>query len=289
MRRMSRPYIAIWGVVVFFFFLNCHKKNPVSNSVEINYTTDGRPALLLVMENNNWLGGGIIETGFEMYRDKVLPIFSELFDVPVEDMQNLTLVEIVDIYGEAWQINEILAIAIPNYENVIVLTDRFARSTLVLDTLAFLCDEGYDIDLMFNMHGDSESIWFADGLVDIQEFTQTMQNENIFIRALYQTMCYGSDMIDEWEDIDIITVNGAKANNSFVIFSPIYFMELWVNGATFKDAVQTAYEMEIEKLESYQSTIPISQFLVTSQIKKNSVQKLGGLDKNLLWVNYPII
>ena len=96
-------------------------------------------------------------------------------------------------------------------------------------------------------------------------------------------------MIDEWEDIDVIAVNGAKALNSFVIFSPIYFLELWVNGSTFKDAVQTAYNMEIDKLKSYRSAIPITQFLITDKIKKDSQQSIGGLDKYLLWMNYPVI
>jgi len=289
MRKMSGSAIFNWAVVLFILFFNCHKKNPVSNSVEINYIMDGHPALVLVMENNNWLGGSTLEAGFQVYKTEVLTIFSELFGVPVEAMQNFSLVEIVDFFGEPWQINEILDIAAAKYENVIFLTDNFARSTTILDTLVFLRDGEYDIDLMFNLHGSSSSIYFDDGSVNIQDFTQALKDQNISIRSLYQTMCYGKDMIDEWEEIQIVAVNGTKAKNSFAIFSPVYFMELWVNGAAFQDAVQTAYQMEIDKLKSYQSTIPIVQFMITDKIKKDSKQVVGGLDENLLWANYPII
>lgn len=288
MRKMIRTVIFIWLPLSLFFF-HCHKKNPVTHSVQISYTTEGRSALVLVMENNNWLGGGTLETGFQIYKTEVLAIFSELFDVPALDMQNMTLVEIIDVYGEAWQIDKILEIALPHYARVVSLTDDLARSSTVLDTLAFLRDSAYDIDLIFNLHGSSTSIWFADRPVDIDNFTQTLQNHNITIRSLYQTMCYGKEMIDEWEDMGVIAVNGARAENSFAIFSPIYFLELWVSGATFKNAVQTAYDMEIESLRSYRSTIPIVQFLITDQIKKDSKQTVGGLDKTLLWMNYAII
>ena len=73
MRKMSRKVILIWLLISLFSF-HCHKKNPVTHSVQVSYTTDGRPALVLVMENNNWLGGGTLETGFQIYKTEVLEI-----------------------------------------------------------------------------------------------------------------------------------------------------------------------------------------------------------------------
>ncbi len=281
-------------IIIMFLFLitifQCTKKNPTvpTNKSSAQYTINNNPALIIVIENNNYLGGSMIETGFNLYKDQILEILADIFNIDVSDMNNMTLTEIVDVYGEDWQINEIINIAKPYYQKIISLTDQNATSQNFLDSLKFLSNKEYNIDMIFNLHGNENSIRFADRLYNIDELVQSIQNSNISIRSLYQTCCFGSETIDEWESISTIAINGAKAENSLAIFSPVLFIDYWTSGMTFNQAVQVTYQTEIDTISSYKTVLPIIEYIFTDEIKENSRQITGGLDSTLLWINYPI-
>ena len=96
----------------------------------------------------------------------------------------------------------------------------------------------------FFLHGSSQSICFYYKSYSIVDFTSRLKENNIHIRSLYQTCCFGSEMINDWEAIDILSVNGSYRENSLSIFSPVFFNDNWINGLTYQDAVQNAYQME---------------------------------------------
>lgn len=66
----------------------------------------GNPALVVVIENNEMVGPAV-EVGFHLFHSTVLELFAEVFGVSAAEMKDLTPAEIIDVYGEAWQINEI--------------------------------------------------------------------------------------------------------------------------------------------------------------------------------------
>ena len=275
-------------IIIAFVVNSCHRRLPLDTSIK-HYSTEGNPALVIVSENNNSLGGGLLEIGFESYRDDAQIILADVFGVTSSELDDLSLNQIIDQFGEDWQINEIIKIASASYNKIISLTDDHASGFALLDNLEYLKDGGYDIDLIFNLHGSSESIWFSDQSYNIVDFTSQLVEKDICIRSLYQTCCFGSDMIDEWEEIDIMAVNGAFENNSLAMFSPIFFIENWLNGFTFDEAVQLAYQMEIDKIKSYNSVLPIMQYLINDEIIEESKQITGGIDRNLLWIYFPLI
>jgi hypothetical protein len=271
-------------VLVLFVCAGCHDNSPSSPSA---YVKNGREALIIVVENNNSLTP-ITQTAFELYKDKLLRIFSETFGVPEEDMQGMPLSEIIDEYGEAWMVRELEAAATPYYTKVVTLTDSTATSQNVLDTIKTLATEGFILDIMFVLHGSRSRVWFADSTVNIANFTEDIASEHVSVRALYQTCCYGSFMIDEWEQIGIIAVNGAKGLNSLSMFSPIYFLQKWTSGMTFKNAVESAYQDEITKLKSYNTEIPVIDFILTDQVLDESSHTFGGQNSSLLWREFAL-
>lgn len=280
---MRQLGILLW-VLALTVCVGCHDNGPSSPLV---YVKNGREALLIVVENNNSLAP-VNQAIFNLYREELLRIFAETFGVPEEDMQNMTLSEIVEEYGEAWMVRELEAAAIPYYTRIVTFTDSTATSQNILDTLKTLAAKGFLVDLVFVLHGNPTSVWFTDSVVNIADFTGHIAAEYIPIRALYQTCCYGSFMIDEWEQVGIIAVNGTKGVNNLSLFSPIYFLQKWTSGMTFKDAVESAYHDEITKLRSYNTEIPLIEFMLTSQVLDESSHLFGGQNSSLLWKDFSL-
>ena len=242
----------------------------------------GNPALVIVIENNQMYDPAL-EVGFHLFHSTVLELLGEVFGVSAADLNDLTLAEIIDEYGEDWQINELEKIAEPFYDKIVILTDSLATGANFLNVLNRLAKTGNDIDIIFNLHGSSTSVSFADRSYNIDELVKSIKRQNTRIRSLYQTCCYGSDMIDDWEQAGVFCVNGAVGENSLYLFSPAFFLSVWLSGETFEKAVQAAYNMEVDKLESYQSQAPLMQYFLTDKKKKESRQVVGGRDREMLW------
>ena len=253
-------------------------KNPVTNGPQ----DEDKRILLLVIENNNSMSSAA-STAFQLFRMSFLNILGDIFNVPASDMNYLDLTEIIDLYGEEWQIDSIKDMAGPFYDSIIALTDSTATFSDFLEQLSLFHHKHYVIDVVMNLHADSTHVVFFDGPQKINNVTGYIADNGISIHSIYQTCCFGSYMIDEWEQIGVCAVNGAAAVNSYAMFSPIYFVQAWLNGATFDQAVNTAMIQEIQKIESYKEQLPAIEYLLQDQIKADSQQKVGGTNPQLNW------
>ncbi|MBD3391841.1 MAG: hypothetical protein GF418_07275 [Chitinivibrionales bacterium] len=256
----------------------CDKGSPLSGGSSLK-----NQALVVVIENNDYLGEDM-ETGFMFFRDEVSTVLAEIFGIAVSDMDGMTLTKIIDVYGEDWQINEIRTRAAPYYARIVSLTDDAATGSAVLDTLDYLSGCGYIIDMVFNLHGNTTGVSFADSHYDISAFTDSLNWNGVRLRALYQTCCYGRHMIDEWESCGISAVNGAHEINGLAMFSPVFFVEHWAAGATFGGAVSRAFQDEIDTLESYGDVLPVDA-LLSDEVRAGSAQHVGGSDTALAWAD----
>ncbi len=298
-KKISSKQFIAWGgfmvkkTVYFLLFITigmelagCGKDNPASV-----YEKTGKEALLIVVENNNLLES-MLEAGYIVYHDQVKSILADVFEVKKNDIaDSLPLTEVVDKFGEDWQIRKVTSAAQPYYSRIISLTDAAATHKAVLDSLSDMGRSGFIVDMIINLHGGENwltgvsTVYFSDGTYDISAFCDSVKTRSIPLRALYQTCCYGASMIPSWEKTGITAVNGASDLNYFVMFSPIYFLTNWTSGMTYGSAVRAAFNAEIEKIKSYQSVLPAISALMTEDVMKGSAQELGGTDSLLLWTN----
>jgi hypothetical protein len=267
---------------IVFALAGCGKDNPVSV-----YKKNGNEALLIVVENNDLLDS-MMETGYGLFHAQIKSILADVFEMDKNNIPDtMSLTQIVDQFGEDWQIRKLVSAAQPYFSKIVSLTDAKATSKAVLDSLSEMSRNGFVIDMIFNLHGGVnwgvKSIYFYDGSYDVDAFADSIKTRSISVRSLYQTCCYGSSMIPAWEKTGIVAVNGASDLNSFAMFSPIYFLNNWTGGMTYHDAVLAAFNGEIEKLKSYQSILPIITSLLTPDVIAGSTQEFGGTDSLWLW------
>lgn len=244
-----------------------------------------KTALLLVIENVNIIGDDRLELGFLLFHNTAIKLLAEFFQVNESDLRNMSLNEIVDVYGEPWQIDEMIHIASSFYQKVVVLTDSMATFSNFVDSLIDLSNDHYTIDTIFNLHGGINCVCFYDATVFIEEMISCLNQHGLKIRTLYQTCCYGSSMIHDWENMGMYAVNGAKSLNHFSIFSPIYFLHYWTTGLNFKDAVERAYQSEMDQWISYNTTLPVINYLLTEDTLDESRQFVGGWKENCFWLH----
>lgn len=286
-----KQYLLILATVqIVTLFFGCSKENPLSPS----YTKTGQEALLIVVENNNLLDPSM-ETGYTYYQKEMKTIFADVFEIKPDDIpDSLSLDEVIDQFGEDWQIRALTEAAQPFYTKIVALTDEAATGRAVLDSLTTMCTSGYTVDMIFNLHGGlnffsgETSILFADSSYDLDAFTDSIKSRSACPRALYQTCCYGSSMIEAWERLGITAVNGSFDENSLVMFSPIYFLQNWTDGMTFSQAVQTAFNQEYRKIESYSNVLKEITMLLDEELLAGSIQENGGTDTMLLWRSFEL-
>ncbi|MFP4458757.1 MAG: T9SS type A sorting domain-containing protein [Candidatus Zixiibacteriota bacterium] len=250
---------------------------------------DSPMGIVIMCENGGSLGpdGSMMETVFELNRTRMQNMLAEIFDIESSEMDSMDLTEIVDVYGEEWQMSEMRDRCEGYYERIITLSDEYCTPIGMFDSLAMLRDEGLIVDLVFILHGDPDHVMFTDYDFWIENMTSMMQDYEIPLRALYQTCCWGSHMIDDWEEIGITAVNGAYQTNYFPLFAPIFFLESWTAGFDFNDAVQMALNAEIDTIETYSTDMPfLSTFLLTEENIESSEQIIGGEIPDLEFIDY---
>jgi hypothetical protein len=260
--------------LMLLFFMGC----------PLGTKKDGKEKVLVIVIENNDSLGQTLEDAFNAFTDECLEIFADILGIDAADMVGMDLVEIVDTYFEDWQIAELTASAENHYDHIVSFTDEQATGVNFLNSLRSYDPEKYLIDVIFNLHGSQTgNISFFDASYAAADITDTMIAEGLRIRALYQTCCHGSTMIDEWENSGIIAVNGANSTNSLVIFSPLYFLENWIDGDKYQTAVALATEQEIAKILSYTDILPFINLLFTEGLLNNSTQQVGGSNPQLLF------
>ena len=73
-----------------------------------------------------------------------------------------------------------------------------------------------------------------------------------------------------------------------MLFSPQFFMNNWIKGMTYKQAVEKAYDQEIQYTQSFSAFIPELASTLTEENLANSVQLVGGTNADLLWTSFPV-
>lgn len=252
-----------------------------------SYKPNPKPALVIAVENNDGLLTGDYASVFQMYKSIVLPVLSDVFQVPIDSMKDMSLNDIIETFGEEWQLNEIAKAGNGYYQKIVKLSDESASKSNFEQTLKSLSDDGYDIDMVWCLHGNSSAFSLNDGLVEITDLTAFLKQNDIKIRALYQTCCYASKTFLWWNNYGIEAINGAEGLNSITMFSPAYFIKEWTSGKPFDQAVQSAYNMEIEKLKSYNSQLPVMSYVLTPSTLADSKQYISGKRAGLLWNKFP--
>lgn len=260
--------------------VSCQEDNSPTNSNQ-NMVNEGIPALIMVIDNNDGANQQIESIAFNSYKAETLSIFSEIFGVPEDSLIDKDLNEILDVYGEPWQIKEITAAAKPYYKKIIVLTDEKATGDDLLESLSSLNDEGYTIDVVFSLHGNEKIISFTDRPTMIKNITHEIIERNIKVRLLYQTNCKSANALINWTGIGIMGCNGTVENNYLTIFAPANFIRSWVSGASYFDAVQYAYRTEISTLKSFNDKLPMLDYFIEKGFMEGSKPIVTGNNINI--------
>lgn len=262
-------------VTICLVITSCQEDNSPTNSNQ-NMVSEGKPALIMVIDNNDGTNQQIESIAFNSYKAETLSVFSEIFGVPEDSLINKDLNEILDVYGEPWQIREITAAAAAYYKKIIVLTDEKATGSNLLDSLSSLYAEGYTIDVVFSLHGNENTIFFTDRSSMINNITYEILKRDIKVRLLYQTNCKSAKAINSWTGIGIMGCNGTLENNYLTIFAPANFIKSWVGGASYYDAVQYAYKTEIATLKSFNDKLPMLDYFIEQDFLEGSKPIVKG-------------
>lgn len=221
----------------------CSEDTPNEPVVNNPATND---ALVIVVENNEMFPS-YVETAWVFFKDQVIPLFSDFFDVPEDSLRSRSFGEVIDDYGEPWILDRVEEAAGTSYSEVVRLTDRDATLDRLVSELERLKNAGYNIDVVFDMHASETTVLFDDRSVPVSEMTQAVLARGIRIRALFQTCCHASHHLDEWEQTGIVAVSGSFDTNYLTIYTPAGFVKYWTEGRTYADAVRLACEYEIEQ------------------------------------------
>lgn len=202
--------------------------------------------LLIVIENNLNLSPDI-QKEYEKRKNFVNTIFSFLFKVGKKELENKDLLEIIDLYGEEYMANRYKKQA-GSYGKIIVLNNEEASYNNFKKTLLELDSKGEKIDILINLHGDSENIYFykepvsKEAIKNDQDF---LEQKPLNIGYVYQTVCYGGKNLEIWPELGAQVAAGAKGENNYVILAPERFLREWVRGETYYDAVNSAFSFEV--------------------------------------------
>ena len=277
----------LWNVALVFMLLIITGCTEDSSPVASNkYTDEGKSALIIIVENNDGLLNSDSELYFQMYKFEMLSIFTEIFKVPIAKMIGMNLNQIIENFGETWQINHIKESAVQYYDTIITMRNETATLENFNNYLTSFSNSGYTIDLVFCLHGNEDIVAFYEDDLYIQQFANYIKSNKINLRMLYQTCCYAGQALSKWESSGICAVNGAVGLNNITLFSPGYFMEEWVNGTAFDDAVSNSFQRDIDKIGSYNDRIPSKQYILTQENINNSIQKVAGSNIKITKSNY---
>lgn len=214
--------------------------------------------LLIAVSNN-----GIIPPEFTNLYESAEPlanlVLANIFNTSRSELADLSLEEIMVEHGEPFVVDKYLdAIGgyggLGAYERILILKGEEASYKNFKKTLRDLEEKEGITDILINIHGTEEELLFHSGEVSKTEIPEDLSSKNIGF--VYQTTCHGSENMDIWTDIGAEVVNGAKGRNDFVIYSPAIFLENWVDGKPFQEAVEVAHQEEKEKLNNYTQFIP---------------------------------
>ncbi len=274
--------LLIFQLFVLLILNSCSDNS--NSPVEVKFDESGTKAIVIFVENS-YIISPELNDYYPDYKADIDKLLSNIFNLRIEALQPLQLDEIVETYGEEWQIRQIRSVAENHYDRIVVLTDSTAKYSSFIDSLSTLSKSFSAIDVVLNTHGTNRAILFGDDLVGSDIIADDLHNRNINVRAIYQTCCYGASTIADFENAGIYCINGSVGKNLYSLFSAKLFLEKWCNGATYSSAVQWAFSREPIEIQNRTQDNPIAMyyFNFSKQQIDNSRQQVGGKFANLLY------
>lgn len=280
----SQTILKLFIFPLFALLILYSCSNDSNSPVDVKFDQSGIKALVIFLENSYIISPDLNDY-YPEYKADIDKLLSNIFNVHVEALQPLQMDEIVETYGEEWQISQIRSVAETHYDRIVVLTDSTANYSSFIDSLSALSQSFSAIDVVLNTHGTNRAILFGDLLLGTDVIANDWHNRNIRIRAIYQTCCYGASTISDFENAGIYCVNGSVGENLYSLFSAKLFLEKWCSGATYSSAVQWAYSQEPIEIQKRieDNIVAMYYFNFTEEQKDNSRQQVGGKFANLLF------
>ena len=276
---MSIRFFAIVAVSALVF-ANCERDDaqPVAP-----VTASAPAALIVVVESNDILPSNLV-LYYSMFKSTADPVLAAVFGVPVDSLRPRTLSEIVELYGEDWVIGKIDRAARGKYKSVIILTDEAATRERFLEALGRAKSDGLSIDVLLDLHASTSILCFNGSDVSIDALTSDIKSQNIKIRALYQTVCYGSYHLPSWDKTGIAAVCGTRDVNSLSLFTPASFVDCWTSGMTFRNAVTSCTQREVDSLQKYDTMYGLAGLMMPSEQELyDSQQVFSGVNQVIVF------
>ncbi len=225
-------------------------------------------ALLIVIENNFRLSPKD-EENYEKHKNLIDTLFSHIFKVNKKDLNNKSLPEIVDIYGENYLANRFKNAA-KDYGKIVILSDKKASYNNFKRVLIDLNNQGRTIDILLHLHGGADSIYFYNEEISKHFISYdkdfSLNQKPLNIGYIYQTICYGGENMEIWLNLGAQVVSGSKGGNNFVILAPERFLYLWTHEATYYKAVNGGFNFEVLIWKT------IGKFLPTYSVKEDDLE-----------------
>jgi hypothetical protein len=278
---MIRKWVVL--MVLSLMFVRCERLHELFPTGPSPIRT--QTALVIVSENAGKMST-VFDYGYNFSQPRLPEVFREILKINPDVLDTLLLGEILDYYWEDWVITRLREIACEKYDSIFCFTDETATAGILLDNLSNLRTHNFTIDCIFCLGGTKELIYFSDKEMLTDLFVDKLKERKIEIRSLYQTGSYGSRSIAKWQRIGIAAINGSSGINHLSLFSPVYFLQEWLDGFSFSEAVQRAREKEkiivLDYLEQYPE---LNYFVNVNWVIDESRHEFGGQTPDLLWHN----
>jgi hypothetical protein len=235
---------------IILILLFCFVFSVIISCDNLNVNNDkSRPecALLAIVEGSQ-NAGNIYQFIYDIIGGKAKPFICQYLEIDSIQANGLSIEQIIDIYGEDKIINGIRTSSQKFYDKIIILTDSSAKFESFCKSIEQM-SKNYILDIVIDLHGDSTGMLFSDGFYWSDEIRDSIKSVSK-IRTIYQTVCFGSYLIDLWAKHDVCGINGAVGLNSLVLSSPQIFLDNWVKGETFQTCVEKAYLKEADSLRN---------------------------------------
>lgn len=214
-------------------------------------------ALILVVEDNHYSEGNLGD--FYYQNKKVLqPVIAFMVGVQPKQLEDLSAGDIIDQYIEPFSINRYKNAGY-RYSEIVVLTDTDATIENFAIEVEKLSLEGYSVDILFSLHGNTDVICFYGSCYKDTSLVQILKGRRTNINYIYQTLCYGGSLLNVYEEIGVQEANGAKGLNSLVVFAPEKFLQNISNDMEFKDSVENAKDFELNFWHKVAKIFPFMQ------------------------------
>lgn len=203
-------------------------------------------AIILVVEDNGiQKKNPMLNKFYTENKSSVDLLFSLVMKKPLNYFnENNNIGDIIDTEGETF-ILDALTLQAGVYPKIVELKDE-ASSFENFSQIAYeLSNQGYTVDVVLSLHGDSKSICFYKRCVPTSEIVSTFINKRVDFGFVYQTVCSGSGTMNAWIKSGAKVANGSKEVNTVVILAPIKFLTEISSGQSFEDSVVNGYNHEI--------------------------------------------